>query len=156
MVCGQVPGKTKKDAFDLFLKAAQKGSTHSQFNLANMYNMANGVPRDIEKERYWYHKAARQDNVSAQFNLGMIVLERKELPLALYWIRKAAKSGSPKATIFLKPMESSISTNCHSCKAKLVDAPSASRFITVIGTVRSTTGRFTKKIVSTRFWSRLY
>lgn len=49
---------------------AEKGNPEAQFRLGWMYAHGEGVMQSDEEAVKWYRKAAQQDHVIAQFNLG--------------------------------------------------------------------------------------
>ena len=46
---------------------------------------------------YWFKKAAEQNSLLGQENLGIIYLAKQDYFKAIYWLRKAAERNSPKA-----------------------------------------------------------
>jgi TPR repeat protein len=67
-------------------------------NTPKLYDM-DGVPKEPAKALEWY--LARQDNVKAQFNLGMMCEAgfgtKKNITDAMKWLRKAANQGDALA-----------------------------------------------------------
>ncbi|MDP7011807.1 MAG: tetratricopeptide repeat protein [Verrucomicrobiota bacterium] len=63
-----------KAAFEEFSKAARMGHGPAQNNLGLMYQMGVGVKANLEESVRWYQYAANQDNLDAQFNLGLMTL----------------------------------------------------------------------------------
>ncbi len=65
-------------------------------HLGIKYGLA-GEPRGIKKRARWYHKAAEQGDVYAQYNLGQMYAKGKGVPQdyteALKWFHKAAEQG---------------------------------------------------------------
>ena len=66
-----------------------------------MYGYGEGVEVDKEKALAWYQKSALQDNVDAQFNLGIMYdngegVEKNDEE-AFAWFQRAAQLGFPKA-----------------------------------------------------------
>ena len=59
-----------------------------------MYATGRGVPEDLAEAAAWYHKAAEQGHVSAQFNLGAMYATGRGVPEdlaeAAAWFRLAA------------------------------------------------------------------
>lgn len=49
---------------------AERGDPTAQYEMGRRYEMGDGVPRELEKARRWYLKAAGQGNIWAQNNLG--------------------------------------------------------------------------------------
>ena len=59
-------------AVKLYTKAAEQGDADAQFNLGDMYEKGDFVPKnDVEAVKF-YKKAAEQGHVKAQFNLGQM------------------------------------------------------------------------------------
>lgn len=58
-------------AFNLYLKAAERGNDEAQYNLAVMYDRSKGVEKNIDKALEFYRLAAKQNNSEALFNLGV-------------------------------------------------------------------------------------
>ena len=54
-----------------YLKAADQGHSLAQFNLAIMYAMGQGMPRDEIQSMRWMKKAADLGDAGAQFRVGM-------------------------------------------------------------------------------------
>jgi len=52
-------------AAELYKKAAEKGHIDSQFNLAVLYDVGQGVERNKQKALYWFRKAAEQGDKQA-------------------------------------------------------------------------------------------
>ncbi|WP_162866081.1 tetratricopeptide repeat protein, partial [Klebsiella pneumoniae] len=48
-----------------YLKSAQQGNRHAQFQIAWDYNAGEGVDQDYKQAMYWYLKAAAQGSVGA-------------------------------------------------------------------------------------------
>jgi len=90
-------------AFSLFFSLAKEGDAKAQYNVAMMYENAQGVTKDTIEARKWYEKAAQQGNAQAQYNLGYIYAKeaKKGNPhgyeKAKYWYEKAAKGGVKEA-----------------------------------------------------------
>ncbi|NQV20237.1 MAG: sel1 repeat family protein [Rhodospirillales bacterium] len=51
---------------------AEQGDATAQYEMGRRFEMGDGVPRDLERARNWYLKAAKQGNAWAQNNLGRI------------------------------------------------------------------------------------
>ncbi len=52
-------------ASELYLKAAKQGHVDSQFNLAVLYDIGQGVEKNRQKAMYWFRKAAEQGDKQA-------------------------------------------------------------------------------------------
>lgn len=80
---------------------AKQGNANAQYNLGVIYNRGYGVPRNYDKARKWYKKAASQGYAKAAHNLGVLYQKGHGVPVnherAAYWFKKAAKLGEPAA-----------------------------------------------------------
>ena len=52
--------------------AAAAGEARAQYNLARLYRLGHGVPRDPERARALYEAAAEQGSIRAQLTLAML------------------------------------------------------------------------------------
>ena len=76
----------------------------TQNSIGVTYHNGEKVPRDYEKAIEWYHKAAEQEYVYAQYNLGLIYKEKKDYRTAYGWYHKAANQGYADAQFALGKM----------------------------------------------------
>ncbi len=81
-----------------FAKAAEAGLPPAQYRLALIYEKGDIVETDIEKALQLYEKAAKQGNVYAMHNLGVLLTQQTEhrevdFLKASYWFQKAAEFG---------------------------------------------------------------
>lgn len=85
-------------AMPLLLEMAQKGNVDCQFDLGEAYRQGLGVTTNIDRSIYWYNKAAKQNDLHAQFALGVMYLSEDEFPnihnkdLAFMWIDRASQN----------------------------------------------------------------
>lgn len=86
-------------AFPLLLNSAKAGNSEAQFVLGLCYRNGKGVPIDLDKAITWYTKAAEQNIVGAQHNLGNLYRysDKKNPKKAVHWYRKAAEQGLDRA-----------------------------------------------------------
>lgn len=91
--------------FNALLSRAESGDAEAQFTLARKYDTGDGISRDSTKAVIWYRKAAKQNHITAQYNLAHILVfessilnEHKE---ARYWCIKAADTGDQDAEYLL-------------------------------------------------------
>lgn len=84
-------------AFRLWMPYAKKGEAPAQYNIAQMYRRALGVPQDLKEAMRWYKLAANQGYRNAQHNLGVMYRngesERRDLETAVKWFQRAAQQG---------------------------------------------------------------
>ncbi len=84
-----------------YTKAADKGHTDAQTNLAAMYAEGRGVDLDEVKAARWYRKAAEGGNVRAQYNLAVMYHLGQgigqDFDDAIQWYESAARQGDPNA-----------------------------------------------------------
>lgn len=82
-------------------KAAMKGCSGSQCDLALMYKMGLGVTQDDATAIYWWRQAAELGNQRARYNLGVMHYKAKNLTDAITELTKAATGGHLLAQEFL-------------------------------------------------------
>jgi TPR repeat protein len=79
------------------ISSEKRKSATDAFRIANAYISGTGVPRDDQKAREWYEKAAAQGHARAQYKLGVIFERgygvRRDVLLAREWYEKAAAQG---------------------------------------------------------------
>lgn len=88
------------NAAQWYLKAAQQGDPHAQYNLAVLLQNGKGVKRNLKEAIDWYQKAASQGYVNAMYNLaymlengqGCFLRHRKE---AFVLYKKAVQCNDP-------------------------------------------------------------
>ena len=91
-----------------YRKAAEQGYASAQNNLGAMYQLGQGVPKDLTQAIAWVRKAAANGDPTAQFSLGVVYENgngvQKDLAQAIDWYRKAAEQGHPAARAKLGPL----------------------------------------------------
>ena len=99
------PGRTIGDARKSFEKAARRGNTDAEVNLAILYFYGWGTPQNFGTGLYWLKSAADQGNSVASANLGLIYWKgwgvRTDYAEALRYFRKAADLGDTGAMVDL-------------------------------------------------------
>lgn len=94
-VIEQYSGNAKKAA-KLFLRAAKKGHTEAQRNIALCYSKGEGVDQSDEEAVKWFKHSAEGGDVESQFQLGCSYYEGKGLPVditqAEKWLSLAAQN----------------------------------------------------------------
>lgn len=86
--------------------SALNGYAISQFRLGGYYlDGIEGKAQDYIQAKYWYKKAAEQNNLQAQSQLGWMYLQglgmSADLKRALYWYKKSANQGYVHAQYIL-------------------------------------------------------
>ena len=105
-----VPEETPEedDAIESLRYRAARGDTSAQLELADRYDLGDGVPRDEIEAAKWIRRAAEKGDVSAQMKLGALYdLGRgvlRDLKEANKWVRRAAEQGSPAGQLALAIM----------------------------------------------------
>ncbi|HEC19820.1 MAG TPA: sel1 repeat family protein [Gammaproteobacteria bacterium] len=91
-------------SFSLWSTLATQGNTTAQVFVGLSYDNGWGTPRSPQLARVWYRKAAKKDNPSAQYLLGLHFIQgtRTERREGLTWLRRAAANGDAAAQRFLK------------------------------------------------------
>lgn len=97
-----------QQATEYYAKAAMKGYSIAQCNLANAYLHGRGIEKNENIAFEWYVKAAEQGNAAAQNNLASMCLEgggcEQDSTKAFEWYTKAAEQGNPIAQYCLGHM----------------------------------------------------
>jgi TPR repeat protein len=85
-------------ALKMWEPLAKKGYAKAQATLGWMYHTGKGVKKNLKKATKWYFRAAKQEHVIAQNNLGVFHEQglggtKKNSRLAAKWYREAAEVG---------------------------------------------------------------
>ncbi len=84
---------------------ALAGDAAAQLRLGEMYDLGQGVPKDLAEAVKWYRLSAEQGNAQAQFALAEMYKNgdgvERSLPQALAWYRRSADQGNPGAQLLL-------------------------------------------------------
>ena len=91
-------------AFSLWQTRATQGHSDAQVFVGLSYANGWGVDKNTKLAGHWYQKAAKNDNASGQFLLGIYLISGKDadLPTGVMWLRRAAENGDTSAKGFLK------------------------------------------------------
>ena len=89
-------------AYRRFLEASSLGSARARTEIALLYLSGKGVPKDDNTALKWFSKAADQGDAEAQYNLGLLRRNSKDLagwndPRVVELFERAGKSGHPGA-----------------------------------------------------------
>ena len=115
----QIHVKSVNDSFTLLQNAAFMGSSVAQAYLASKFQFHSAIP-DVRKALFWYKKAALQNIKQAQFNISVILFDlKKDIPTAMYWLRKSAESGYIDAVKLLAQCEVDLAARCGACFQRL-------------------------------------
>ncbi|WP_066853139.1 tetratricopeptide repeat protein [Halodesulfovibrio spirochaetisodalis] len=89
------------EAYQCIRSMAKEGDPQSQFNLAVLYHLGQGVKKDTSKTIYWLTRAAENEHPNAQFGVGAAYEAGfgvdKDLGIAAKWYLRAANQGHPAA-----------------------------------------------------------
>jgi len=96
-VCFSDKGDIRK-ALKWFRLAEKKGDIKAQYRIGTL------LTKRSDKIK-WFKKSARNNYKKAQFELGKLLFKTQQLKKSKYWLRKAQKNGSRKATVYLKRMK---------------------------------------------------
>lgn len=87
------------EVMNRYKRLAQMGHAKSQFKVGHFY--FDSVMKNLKDASYWWHRAAEQGHVLAQYNLGLmyerglgVEMDAKQ---ALHWFTEAAKGGDSAA-----------------------------------------------------------
>jgi TPR repeat protein len=91
-------------AFSLWQTRATQGHSDAQVFVGLSYANGWGVDKNTKLAGHWYQKAAKNDNASGQFLLGIYLISGRDanLPKGVMWLRRAAENGDTSAKGFLK------------------------------------------------------
>ena len=93
-------------SLEYFNKAAQEGNPTAEFDLALMYDLGRGVPRNYEEAMKWYEKAANQGYAPAMTNIGILYYNqegvKRDLVQAYAWFVRAKMAQDPRAADLLQ------------------------------------------------------
>jgi uncharacterized protein len=76
--------------FQALRSKAQAGDAAAQFELAEAFDFARGVPQDQNEALRWYKAAATQGLAAAQNSTGSILLAQKNYAEAVGWFERAS------------------------------------------------------------------
>lgn len=76
---------------------AINGNADAQFNMGQAYKLGRGVPADPKLAADWYLKAAKQGNLQAEDNYGVIMFQFGDRQKAMPYLQKSASRGEPRA-----------------------------------------------------------
>ncbi len=93
------------EALAWYSKAARRGSVDAATNMAGMYAMGEGIPKDLGTAIQWFRQAAEAGGATAQYNLALFYGRGEGVPRddgqSLYWLTKAADQGMIAALLDL-------------------------------------------------------
>jgi TPR repeat protein len=112
--------------FQLFTRAAEQDYPPSQEVLAQLYEDGTpGLrPPSLERSIFWRRKAAMQGFATAQTSLSGSYLRLAAanhgsidcaMPIALFWLKKAAANGDAEGTCILREMQAATANKCSHC-----------------------------------------
>jgi TPR repeat protein len=99
--CDEWDAGNLKRAFELFKLAAESGDVSSWIDLGFFYGQGLGVRKNIQKEMFWYKKAARKGDAAACTNIGIVYRHKKNFDRARFWLLKGFKRGDGDAALDL-------------------------------------------------------
>lgn len=90
-------------SFSLWSTLATQGHADAQVFVGLSYENGWGTPKSVSLAEVWYQKAARNNNLTGQYLLGLRLLSGTGLDRArgLMWLQQAAANGDGSAQQFL-------------------------------------------------------
>jgi TPR repeat protein len=88
-----------KEAFRLFLSAAEDGDSSCYLNVGYFYDSGIGTRKDTNAGLRWYRKAHRRGDSSATHNIGTVYRDRGETKRALWWFECALARGNDGSAV---------------------------------------------------------
>ncbi len=96
------------NAFNLWLKAAERGSADAQYQIARLYQQGRGIEQNTKKAFEYIQQSANNGQSQAQYELAQHYLQGnlvdKNETLALYWMQSAADNKHIKAKDYLEQL----------------------------------------------------
>jgi TPR repeat protein len=91
-------------SFSLWSTLATEGNTNAQLFVGLSYDNGWGTEQNTQLARVWYKKAAKKNNTSAQYLLGLHFIQgtSAERARGLMWLQRAADNGDNAAQNFLE------------------------------------------------------
>jgi TPR repeat protein len=91
-------------SFSLWSTLATQGDTEAQIFVGLSYDNGWGIDKNARLARVWYQKAARKNNTSGQYLLGLHFIQGStaERAKGLMWLQRAADNGDNAAQQFLQ------------------------------------------------------
>ncbi len=91
-----------EEAFFYFKKAATSGHIQAQVNVGARYEVGEGIKIDYEKAKFWYSKAAYNQDPVGQFRLASLLQNIfRKYEESHFWFLKSAEGGNPDAHLAL-------------------------------------------------------
>lgn len=84
-----------------YLHLAERGYVDCQRVVGGMYYKGYGAPKDLEKAKYWYKRAADRNDAKSQYFLASIYRQEGKLKTAIEWLEKSSNQGHVLATFRL-------------------------------------------------------
>jgi len=91
-------------SFSLWSTLATQGDSEAQVFVGLSYDNGWGTDRSAQLARVWYQKAAKRENTSGQYLLGLHYIQgtNAERAKGLMWLQRAADNGDSAAQQFIK------------------------------------------------------
>ncbi|HWI85495.1 MAG TPA: tetratricopeptide repeat protein, partial [Sphingomonas sp.] len=86
-----------RNAFAQAFEPATHGDAHAQYLLGEAYRLGRSVDPNFPLAQDWYARAARQGNIAAATELGLLYARQRLDREALPWLSLAALRGEPRA-----------------------------------------------------------
>lgn len=88
-------------AFELYLQAATLGDAGAALNIGYMYELGEGVGRDLRQALRWYRQGWRRKDAAVASNMAVLYVELGQHRRAVRWWRKAIARGDYDAAVAL-------------------------------------------------------
>ena len=86
-----------RGAFAQAIEPAIHGDAHAQFLIGEAYRLGRSVDPNFPLAQDWYERAARQGDVGAATELGLLLIGQHFEAAAVPWLTIAAQHGEPRA-----------------------------------------------------------
>ena len=84
-------------AFEWYLKAANRGDSYAQLTLGNNYDDGKGCEKNPAMAVFWYKQAVKSGCAEAASNLGVHYRQLGKKRWARYWFERASAMGDEEA-----------------------------------------------------------
>ena len=86
-----------RGAFAQAIEPAIRGDAHAQYLIGEAYRLGRSVDPNFPQAEEWYGRAARQGDIAAATELGLLLASQHQEGTALPWLTLAAQHGEPRA-----------------------------------------------------------
>jgi TPR repeat protein len=94
----------RRNAFRIFLSAADRGDASAQLNVGYFYDAGIGTRRNQDEAVRWYRRAYLNGEASGAHNLATVLRDRGERRRAIAWFKRSIAMGNDSSALELAGM----------------------------------------------------